>query len=102
MTSARPQIDNAESLIQDLESFTHLHPDGTTERTEVVTNRADNLPPNLLRVFVPRKSTTTPKILEYIHNHDQDLQVGDVHQLDTEYEDERVCFHIEPVEGGDD
>lgn len=94
MTSTRPTIDDADEIMTELREFTHMLPDGSRDPTKVETNRADDNPPNLLRVSVPRKSTETPKLLRAARDHG--LEVTDKFQTDRHADDGRVMFLLEP------
>lgn len=94
--STRPTIDDAETVIDALESFEAMQPDGTYRAVEVETNRADDNPPNVLRVAIPRKATCTSKVIDTAREHG--LYVADGWQHDHDKEADVVMFMLKPRE----
>lgn len=87
------KICNVDDVIETLENMTHLMPDGSQERVEVVNPRLDDRNPDYVRVKVPRKMMT----FNVIEQADEfDLKVDDIWQHDVDKEDDKLCFKLVP------
>lgn len=95
MTSDRPTIDDYQEVIAQLENHKAMMPDGSYQSVEVENNRADDNPPNNLRVVVPRKATCTPRVIETAR--ECGLEVTDVWQHDVDKRADAVKFLLEPA-----
>ena len=97
-----PTIDNYVEVIHALARHTHMLPDGDRPHTRVdnpsLHEKAN--PPEFLRLYVPRKSTENFKLIDTVHA--LGLQVGDIWQLERQYEAEVIAFKVEPRPDGDD
>lgn len=90
-----PRIENVEKVIETLEDYNSLLPNGDRMPVEVDNPRLDRHDPRYLRVSVYRKGMTF-EVIEVAREFG--LVVADVWQLDKDRDADRVCFKLVPEE----
>lgn len=89
------RIDNYEQVIETLEGYGFLQPDGSREEVRVDNPRLTPDAPKFLRVSVPRKGFTF-HVIEDAQSFG--LEVTDLWQMDKDKEADRIKFKLEPSE----
>jgi hypothetical protein len=90
------EIDNYVEVIHALSRFKNMKPDGSYDRVLVNSPRANNGPPEYLRLSVPRKGCTF-KVIEKAKQFG--LSVKDVWQYNYDKEEDRIMINIAENEG---
>lgn len=90
------RIENYDDVTHAIARHKHLKPDGGYVRVEV-DNPHLHMAPKFLRVRFPRKSTKTFNVLEDVQ--EMGFKIGDVYQLDRDYDEEMIHVRLDPKEG---